>query len=153
MKQRNDAILLRQHDINIPSYEAIPPISRDGATFISQDTAAYNFVRLQDHTHIEFHRVPGRSLVDSEWIGENGCFILLTRQSVIDLKPWNWLFAFSGHPVQRDTYYLELRAPNGLPIAEETALKDIRNTVVFLTRGAATQTEYAEQSEHLPNPC
>ena len=142
-----DADLLRAQLKSIPYFYALdatldPSHSLALITNRSDSQTKYRFRIFQLLTSAEIvSGVSERRAIDAEWIGNHGCFALLTRttSSAVALLPWNWLQTFSGHPPQYDTYYLELYTLDGHLLGETVIHEKIRNSNgYFVTRRSFT---------------
>jgi len=80
-----------------------------------------------------------RRIQDTQWVGSNGCFVLLTSSSSLSLMPWHWLAALSGHPAQYDTYYLELRTVDGTLVAETLVHANLKYSAGWLIKRMAAE--------------
>ena len=98
-------------------------------------------------------RASERRALDAEWVGNHGCFALLTSttSSAMALLPWNWLQTFSGHAPQHDTYYLELYSPDGSLLAETLIHEKIRDAYVSLVSRRSPVP--GRNSTRLREPC
>lgn len=91
-------------------------------------------LQLPDRTSSRISTPPEHQIDDYDWIGPKGCFLVLTSTYENDLKPWYWLSALSGHPVQRHTYHLSLYDPNGAPITSAIIVNRKQDATARLVR-------------------
>ncbi len=140
-KQADDKLVREQ--IKVPYFAKVALNSRRSLAVVAESRVGENrntFEVVEFHTGTRVSSgISQRRIQDTQWVGTNGCFVLLTSTSSLSLMPWHWLAALSGHPAQYDTYYLELRTVDGNLLTETVIHENLKYSGGWLLKRMAPE--------------